>query len=96
MPQHRARVAQVGVHHRDPVAVREQRPDDPRHVRRGLDEPPGRLAPGRGIILAAEEVIVDPGDIRPARIDIPGTRLRVLICLITPDLMDVTSADAYP
>ena len=43
--------------------------DDSRHVRRGRDKLLGRLAVDGEVVLAAEQVIVNPGDIRPRGIN---------------------------
>ena len=51
-------------------------PHYPRHVRQGQDKLLGRLAVNGEIVLAAEQVIVDPGDVRPRCIN--AARSRVL------------------
>jgi hypothetical protein len=79
----------------DPADERPVVTDDSRHVRRYLEQPLGRLPVDGEIVLAAEQVVVNPGDIRPGRVDITRNRIPRCHCTITADLMDATSGGAY-
>ncbi len=46
-----------------------------RDIGNGLDQPPGRLTVGGEIVFAAEQVIVDPGDVRRGRVNAAWRRV---------------------